>query len=187
MINKQNLVIAALMGASLVLLGNGVYIKAKAELAQWLIAKTWQQRTQHAEPQKPWPWADTKVVAQINVPRLGISQFVMQDASGESLAFGPGAVIPVNDEHYHFIAGHRDTHFSYLDKLQVGDVVEIKSYKGTSVRYQITDSRVVDINNGPLYVDEQSRGLALMTCWPMDSVVPGGPLRYVVSGDVYEM
>jgi len=187
MINKHHLVIAALLGASFVLLGNGLFIKAKAHVAEWIITNTWQQRSANAEPQKPWPWADTKVVAQISVPRLGIKQFIMQDASGESLAFGPGAVVPVTEQQYNFIAGHRDTHFNYLDQLQAGDVVEITSYTGIKIRYHITGTKVVDVRKGPFYVDEQSRGLALMTCWPMDSIVPGGPLRYVVSGAAYEM
>ncbi len=187
MINKHHLVIAALLVSSLVLLGNGLIIKAKAHLAEWMIANTWQQRSANTEPQKPWPWADTNVVAEIRVPRLGVKQFIMQDASGESLAFGPGAVMPINEQHYNFIAGHRDTHFSYLDQLQAGDIVEINSYQGTTVRYVITNTEVVDVRNGPFYVDEQSSGVALMTCWPMDSIVPGGPLRYVVSGEVYEL
>lgn len=186
MINKHHLVIAALVGASMVLLAKSTFIQAKAHVAEWMIANTWEERPLNGAPQKPWPWADTWVVAQITIPHLGIKQYVMQDASGESLAFGPGAVIPVSTDHYNFIAGHRDTHFSYLDKLNQGDLVQVETYQGHMQTYQIKMTQVVDTRDGPFYVDEQSSGMSLMTCWPMDSMIPGGPLRYVVSGDVYD-
>lgn len=169
------------------LMGNGIYIKAKAKMADWLIHSSWEARQANGEPQKPWPWADTWVVARISVPRLGVSQYVMQDASGESLAFGPGAVIPFNTMTYKFIAGHRDTHFNYLDELQLGDRVKIEDYKGHKSAYQITSTQVVDTRNGPLRVDEQLEGLSLMTCWPMDSVITGGPLRYLVSAESFDV
>ena len=96
MIRRQHLLLACLLIASLSLIGNGMYIKAKAKVADWMITNTWEARQHNGVPQKPWPWADTWVAARIHIPRLGISQYVMQDASGESLAFGPGAVIPVS-------------------------------------------------------------------------------------------
>jgi sortase A len=183
MIRKQHLLLACLLIASISLIGNGVYIKAKAKVAGWMIANTWETRPKDGVPQKPWPWADTHVVARIHIPRLGISQYVMQDASGESLAFGPGAVLPLKESRYHFIAGHRDTHFHYLDKLILGDTVEVEIYDGHQYQYQITQTNVVDTRQGAFSIDEQSKGISLMTCWPMDSLVPGGPLRYVVSGE----
>ncbi len=183
MIRKQHLLFICLVIASLSLIGNGVYIKAKAKLADWMIANTWEARQLSGVPQKPWPWADTWVVARIHIPRLNVSQYVMQDASGESLAFGPGAVIPMARDNYHFIAGHRDTHFDYLDQLKIGDTLKIETYDGHQQQYQITETNIVDVRQGAFYVDEQQSGLSLMTCWPMDSIVPGGPLRYVVSGE----
>jgi len=163
MIRKQHLLLICLVIASLSLIGNGAYIKVKAKVADWMIANTWEAR-------------------QLN-PRLAVSQYVMQDASGESLAFGPGAVIPMTRNHYHFIAGHRDTHFDYLDQIAIGDTIEIESYDGHQQQYLITETNIVDVRQGAFYVDEFHAGLSLMTCWPMDSIVPGGPLRYVVSGE----
>lgn len=183
MLRKQHLLIACLIIASLILIGNGMYIKAKAKVADWMIASTWEARQHNGVPQKPWPWADTWVVARIHIPRLAINQYVMQDASGESLAFGPGAVLPLRGNSYHFIAGHRDTHFDYLDELVAGDTIEIETYDGHQRQYQVTGTRVVDTRKGAFYIDDQSMGLSLMTCWPMDSIVPGGPLRYVVTGE----
>jgi sortase A len=168
--------------AGLVLMSNGLYIKAKAQVADWMITNSWEAHQNSGVPQKPWPWADTWVVAQIEVPRLGIKQYVMQDASGESLAFGAGAVIPVSANGYNFFAGHRDTHFSFLDELTVGDKVIVETYQGNKLVYHVSNTQVIDTRKGDLSVDEHLEGISLMTCWPMESLIPGGPLRYVVSG-----
>ena len=183
---RRYLIMLSLIAASAWLMGNGLYIKAKAQVADWMISNTWEERQPDGAPQKPWPWADTWVVARIEVPRLGKKQYVMQDASGESLAFGLGAVIPVSGHGYNFISGHRDTHFDYLDQLIIGDTVTIETYPGQRLTYQITATAVIDTRNGPLTVDQNNPGLSLITCWPMDSIVPGGPLRYVVSGVLTE-
>ena len=184
MISKKNIIIFSLLVASLMLMSNAFYIKAKAMVADVIIANTWESRETKNNPKKPWPWADTQVVASIKVPRLKVEQYVMQDASGESLAFGPGAVLPINKGGYQFIAGHRDTHFSYLDKLVIGDVVEIETHEGIKSTYKIIQTDIVDTRLGDLSIDEQSDGLSLMTCWPMSTIVPGRPLRYVVSGEL---
>ncbi|MPV85435.1 class GN sortase [Ostreibacterium oceani] len=174
------LAVFVIMGMSQ--LGSGLYTQAKAQVANWLISESWQERNHHEAPQKPWPWADTWVVARLSVPRLGINQFVMQDVSGESLAFGPGATDNIRTNGYNILAGHRDTHFNYLDELQVGDYLEIENISGETIIYQMTTSQVIDVRDGPLRFDANRTGLSLITCWPMDAIVPGGPLRYVVSG-----
>ncbi len=179
---SQQLLLTFLLLSSFSLLGNGLYIKAKANVANWLIAKSWESRAINQSPTRPWPWADTWVVARLQIKRLGISQYIMQDASGESLAFGPGAMLPVNGSGYQVVAGHRDTHFAFLDKLAIGDEVSIETYSGQMIRYKITETDIVDSRKGAFYVDETQAGLSLITCWPMDSIVPDGPLRYVVSG-----
>ena len=115
--HRKALILTVLIIIGLSQFGHGLYIHAKASLANRLITDTWQTRNSTA-PQKPWPWADTWAVARLSVPRLNINQFVMQDASGESLAFGPGASTEIKANGYNIIAGHRDTHFRHLDKLR---------------------------------------------------------------------
>lgn len=179
---RNLIVLSLLVLLGLSQIGGGLYINAKASVANWLMADTWQSRTANGTPDKPWPWADTWIVARLSIPRLNVEQFIMQDASGESLAFGPGATDTLTENGYNILAGHRDTHFSYLNQLQVGDTVEIETYDGQKISYQITTNQVIDVRDGPLRFNADSAGLSMITCWPMDAVVPGGPLRYIVSG-----
>ena len=173
-----------LLGLSLV--WQGCYIKLKASLAQWVISATWADREEGIAPAKPWPWADTWVVARFSVPGRGIRRFVMQDASGESLAFGPGAMIRKQVPGglaYSLLAGHRDTHFKFLSRLEPGDVLEIDNYLGQHAQYRVSGTRVLNIEQEALHIDPDAPGLTLVTCWPFDALVSGGPLRYLVNAD----
>ncbi|MBT8063350.1 MAG: class GN sortase, partial [Gammaproteobacteria bacterium] len=74
------------------LLLQALWIPAKAELAQWLMARAWQRSLEGSTDVRPWPWADTRPVAVLEAPRLGIRQFVLEGASGRNLAFGPATL-----------------------------------------------------------------------------------------------
>ena len=164
--------------------GQGGIIYAKAWLAQRLLARAWVRTQAGATAARPWPWADTWVVARIVVPRLGVDQYVLSEASGRALAFGPGhlpetAAPGATDASV--IAGHRDTHFAFLRDLQLGDVVRIERASGAQMSYRVNATTVVDANAAGLRTDVSEPALALVTCYPFDTPVPGGPLRYVVT------
>ena len=121
----RRLVVTLMMCTGLFLLGQGFYMEAKAKVAQVLIAASWHNRTPDSPPAQPWWWADTKVIAKLDVPRLKETVYVMQDDSGESLAFGPGhmpASARPSEQGHVVIAGHRDSHFEFLKNIQVGDL-----------------------------------------------------------------
>ena len=68
----------------------GLYIHAKAMLAQELLEYAWKQTQQGESRATPWPWADTWPVARLSVPSQNISLIVLAGDSGRTLAFGPG-------------------------------------------------------------------------------------------------
>ncbi|MDE0887482.1 MAG: class GN sortase, partial [Myxococcota bacterium] len=171
-------------------LASGAWVHAKAELAQHLLESAWEQ-TQAiggAAVVRPWPWADTWPVARLHFPRLGASFIVLAGDSGSSLAFGPGhngATARPGRPGTAVISGHRDTHFSGLGRLRVGDCVEVERPDGVRVIYRIAALEVADTRRDRLAAGAvpgaSPSSLALVTCWPFDAIQPGGPLRYVVS------
>ena len=187
--NKRKYLAAGLMLISLALITNSFYMTAKAKLAQWLIASSWSIRDTNELPRKPWPWADTRPVARLQVPYLGVSQYIMQDASGESLAFGPGRMVQGSlpgEPGHALVAGHRDTHFEFLSKLEKGATIVISNYQNKQLTYQVENTRIIDVRNEQLNIDGEANSLTLITCYPFNSVVPNGPLRYVVEATVTE-
>ena len=161
-------------------LGHGLYIKAKAQLAQMLLDSAWEDSLRTGTPHKAWAWADAWPVAQLSVPRLEISEIVLSNASGEALAFGPGhmSATDLSGKGLSAIAGHRDTHFSFLKELHPGDRIVLTTLEGGRTVYSVTGTQVVDAATTTLD-PAAGNGLVLVTCYPFDAVARGS-LRYLV-------
>jgi len=160
-------------------LAAGLYIPAKARLAQYLIADAWA-----GDKSSPWPWADTRPVAKLSVPKLDLTRYVLSGATGRTLAFGAGhmdgTALP-GEVGVSVVAGHRDTHLRFLKDLEAGDEIMVENLTGKVVRYRMTDSKVIHKDRASLSLDAESPHLILLTCYPFDDWQPGGPLRYAVT------
>ena len=169
--------------------GQGVYIHVKAILAQYLLQSAWEETLTGESAVKPWPWADTWPVARLIVPGLAVDQIVLAGASGRTLAFAPGHLdgspLPGKAGNS-IISAHRDTHFEFLRELEVGDALQVQTSDGKSYSYQIKETRIVDIRRAMLPDPHYAALLTLVTCFPFDDFIPGGPLRYVVIGEMIE-
>lgn len=171
------------LAGALVCVVQAGWIHAKAALAQVLLERAWTASLSDGQPHAPWPWADTWPVARLRAPRLDREQFVLAGDDGRALAFGPGwaqASAAPGQPGTTVISGHRDTHFAWLAQLRSGDTIELDGGEGPR-RYIVTGSRVADSSHERIAVDHHDDALLLVTCWPFDAVVPGGPLRYVVT------
>ena len=168
-------------------IGQAGYIHAKAWLAQALIADAW-SRTRDGERQaRPWPWADTWPVARLRVPARKVDAYVLAGANGRTIAFGPGHVFGTaapGEPGNSVIGAHRVTHFAFLHWVRNGDLIELDTHQGRTVRYRINHMEVVDKSDTrPLTQSSPRRELTLVTCYPFDALKAGGPLRYVVSAE----
>ncbi len=172
------------LAAGLLLLGQAGWIHAKARLAEGLLERAWAQtRAAGGGIFRPWPWADTYPVARLRVPDRGIDRIVLAGASGRTLAFGPGHLdgsAPPGRDGHAVIAGHRDTHFRFLQHLQPGDAVEVERPDGRRLRYQVEAGQVIDSRAARLAPAVGPPALTLITCYPFNSLDLGGPLRYLV-------
>jgi sortase A len=106
---------------------------------------------------------------------------VLADASGRTLAFGPGYVngTAAIGEGNTVIAGHRDTHFAFLRTLQPGDRLTIQTADGRERQLQIDETHVIDSRSEHLQFGDIGATVTLLTCYPFDAIAPGGPLRFV--------
>jgi sortase A len=171
-----------LAAAGLACISWGLWIPAKAALAQVLISNAWQRALDGEDSPRPWPWADTWPVGKLGVPRIGKTVFVLANASGHALAFGPAHVAasaaPGQMDNV-VLAGHRDTHFAFLRELEEGDEITLETSAGAAV-YRVAGTRVVHESQMEILDRSGRPELTLLTCYPFGAVVPGGPLRYVV-------
>ena len=179
---KRHWILAAVALTAAVFLLDALWIPVKAELAQHLLERAW-LRTLAGEPDaRPWPWADTRAVAVLEVPRLGLREVVLEGSSGRNLAFGPALVntARIDKTADRVLSGHRDTHFSFLRELQTGDLLRLRT--PTEIRdYRVNWLEAVDSRVQQLVIDDSVERLTLLTCYPFDAATPGGPMRWVVT------
>ena len=179
---RRHWFLAAVSLTAAIFLSDALWIPAKAELAQYLLETAW-LRTLEGEPDaKPWPWADTRAVAILEVPRLGLREIVLEGSSGRNLAFGPTVVntTPLDKTRDRILSGHRDTHFSFLKKLQIGDLLRLRTVTGIR-DYRVNWQEAIDSRQQQLVIDDNIERLTLLTCFPFDAPTTGGPMRWVVT------
>lgn len=162
---------------------DGLWIQAKAWLAQILIAQAWSRTLEGEKQAKPWPWADTWPVARLSVPHLGIERYVLAGTHGASLAFGPGhasdTAMP-GEPGNSMIGGHRDTHLAFLAELDPGDEIVIERADRRRVSYRVGATHVLHRSEIWIARQEGPSRLTLVTCYPLDAWRAGGDQRYAV-------
>ena len=164
--------------------GQGAYIPAKAWLAQELMQRAWMRAGAGEERATPWPWADTWPVARLTAKRRDIDLIVLAGGSGRTLAFGPGhlsASAMPGEIGNSIIGGHRDTHFQFLRKVEIGELLGMETARGQRHLYKVVGVDIVDSRRGSLVLDTDAAMLTLVTCYPFDALEAGGALRYVVT------
>ncbi len=177
---------ALLLGlAGLVLVSQGLWIHAKALLAQVLLERAFAQTVATHSVVKPWSWADTWPVARIAVPRLGRHVIALAGSSGQALAFGPGHVEltpEAGDPGTAIYAAHRDTHFAFLAHVVAGDEIRVTRRDGAQLSFRVTHTSIVRFDQSGVDALAPGRRLVLATCWPFDAKTDG-PWRYLVHAE----
>jgi sortase A len=170
----------ALIG--LTLFGQGAYIHAKALLAQVLLERAFDRTIATGHITKPWSWADTWPVARIEVKRIGARAIVLAGSSGQALAFGPGHVeltANAGERGTAVYSAHRDTHFSFLRHVRIGDEIDITRDDGKMFRYRADRTSIVRFDASGIDPLTDGYDLVLSTCWPFDALT-SGPKRYLL-------
>ena len=165
-------------------LGQGAYIPAKAWLAQELMQRAWSRASAGSDRPVPWPWADTWPVARLSARSGEVDLIVLSGGSGRTLAFGPGHLSASSlpgEPGNAVIAGHRDTHFSFLRDVEIGESLIVETTGGRKHLYKVVGIDGVDARRGSLLLDTDQAVMSLVTCYPFEAREAGGPLRYVVT------
>jgi sortase A len=185
---RYRLIVAGMLAAGAALVAYGLYIPAKAALAQVLLERAWERVQAGQRDAKPWPWADISPLAVLEVPRLGERSILLEGTSGEAMAFGPGHMIntpPIGALGTAVVAAHRDTQFRYLRDITEGDRIVAQTADGRLSAYRVVEIRVVraDVSGiDPADGGPTGSRLALVTCYPFNGVLHSR-WRYVVLAD----
>jgi sortase A len=121
----------------------------------------------------------------ISIPKLSEVYPIVQGTDASDLEKGVGhfvgSVMPgIKDNTV--LAGHRDSVFSKLGKLVVGDLVTISTSDGTFI-YSVTKTRIVLPTDKTVIVPTPNATLTLITCYPF-YYIGSAPKRYIVSANL---
>jgi sortase A len=181
------LLVASVLCLAFWQLGRGAYIPAKAWLAQEMMQRAWRRAESGDREAAPWPWADTWPVARLSAPGSEVDLIVLEGGSGRTLAFGPGhlgvSVLP-GERGNSIIAGHRDTHFRFLQHVGEGESIRVALPDGRAHLFRVVGTDIVDSRRASILLDTEAPMLSLVTCYPFDARDAGGPMRYVVSAEM---
>jgi sortase A len=122
------------------------------------------------------------VIGALSIPRLKLRLAVIEGTDSEQLAKGvghyPGTAFPGTGGNA-VLAGHRDTIFRGLGKLQPGDRLDVETVNG-KVTYIVKDFKIVKADDRSVIVPRNDEVLTLITCYPFYYVGPA-PDRYIVT------
>jgi sortase A len=181
------LVMASVLCLAFWQLGRGAYIPTKAWVAQEMMQRAWRRAEAGDRHPPPWPWADTWPVARLTAPGGAAELIVLEGGSGRTLAFGPGhlsvSVLP-GERGNSIIAGHRDTHFQFLQHVRMGDSFSVDLPDGRGHLFRVVGLDVIDSRRGSILLDTDTPLLSLITCYPFNARDSGGPMRYVVTAEM---
>lgn len=123
----------------------------------------------------------------LSIPALGQTLPVTEGTGDEELKRGVGHMVDTampGEPDNCVISGHRDTVFSDLGKLEIGDQIILQTSAGTFA-YEIGRIRIVDKDDLTVVVPADHAVLSVSTCYPFH-YVGSAPDRYVLVADLAE-
>jgi sortase A len=123
-------------------------------------ARQWRRSSKRGDP-----------IARLRIPRLGISEIVVNGTDAGSLKRGPGRYLGTampGEGELVYVAGHRTTYgapFAQIDRLKAGDRVFVELPYGT-FEYAITGHRIVAASELSVLKSKGIEQLALQACHP---------------------
>lgn len=187
----------ALWTAGCCALGYCVFTSIDASLTQRRLAQSFERSRTHvgvtAQAPLNYSTADvlktptqpgSRLVGRLEIPKLDVSSVILEGVGSQTLRVGlghvPGTSLPGQPGNM-VIAGHRDTFFRPLRKIEICDEVSIATTARTYY-YQVRSFEIIDPHNVNALRFHNKNELTLITCYPFSYVGPA-PKRFVVHAE----
>jgi sortase A len=168
------------------LAGVGLWLGSNAITAIWQSWDNWffDQEVRETSPSasnRSTPLEDNALIGRITIPRLGLNTTVREGTGDNILLLAAGhmrgTAFPGGNGNV-AVAGHRDTLFSGLARIQKNDLIEFETLHG-SYRYQVASMEIVPPDDVSVLKPHRYSELTLITCYPFDYIGPA-PKRFIV-------
>jgi sortase A len=173
-----------------VLVDTWVFQKEQHRQFEKLLQDRQQANSRAIQPSYPTPAQDLppglteRLIGRIEVPRFGISVYVIEGTSSSTLrrAVGhiSGTALPGNPGNVG-ISGHRDTFFRPLRNIRRNDIITLTTLLG-EYRYRVVSTRIVNPYDVGVLDQSEDEILTLVTCYPF-YFVGSAPNRFIVRAE----
>ena len=154
------------------------------ELQAKVTRDTMASRSDQAKEGEEQPPREGAVIAELGIPRLGLSTMVVEGVGDGDLKLAaghmPGTALPGKQGNIG-IAGHRDTFFRPLRFIRKDDVIALTTLRGVS-RYRVVSTKIVGPDEVQVLYPTGRDALTLVTCYPFD-FVGAAPRRFIVRAE----
>nr|WP_245799110.1 class D sortase [Virgibacillus siamensis] len=129
-------------------------------------------------------FSEGKHMAELIIPEINSVFEVYWGTGSVALQKGVGmyvskwTTVPNLEGGHTVLSGHRDTVFTELGELEVGDQLSLE-YKGKTYSYQITKIWITEPDDRTVITKKKKPTLTLTTCYPFD-YVGSAPERYII-------
>ena len=181
---------AVLVIAGIAIIGVSVAqkVEMKANSGSYVLPELVFQKkmtTKTTSPAVPEPVKRGDLLGTITIPSLHSVIPIYEGTEDSELKHGVGhfigSVLPgVKDNSV--LAGHRDSVFSQLGRLKLGELLIVRTVDGRFI-YKISRFRIVDGNDRTVIVPTKTAVLTLSTCYPF-RFFGNAPQRYIVSANL---
>jgi len=132
----------------------------------------------------PYP-TKGEVFGSLTIPALKLTLPIVEGTDAAELKQGVGhfidSVMPGEEDNC-VLSGHRDTVFTELGKLKIGDRVVAETSTG-AYTYEISNIRIVDKDDRTVIVPKDHAVLTVSTCYPF-RYIGHAPDRYILTADL---
>jgi sortase A len=175
-------VVATIVGALLFALagwqlGQAGLLASKAWAAPILIELAWDNGGQEGTPVAPWPWADSYPIARLEVPKKGITRFILAGDNMRNLAFGPVYSKMASTT---VLYGHRDTHFEFLKDLGIGDLIRFQHAGHQPQTWRVANRLITPADSLYIPSSDTEPFIFLITCYPFSKLNSQSDKRFVI-------
>ncbi len=153
------------------------------ELEAKVVREKRESRSVSAKEERQPP-REGAVVAELGIPRLGLSTMVVEGVEDGDLKLAAGHIPGTAEPGEHGnvgIAAHRDTFFRPLRFIRKDDMIALTTLRGTS-RYRVVSTKIVGPDEVQVLYPTGRDALTLVTCYPFDFVGPA-PRRFIVQAE----
>lgn len=124
-------------------------------------------------------------IGSLTIPALNQKLPIVQGTDEKELKKGVGhfdqSVLPGEEDNCVF-SGHRETAFSKIGNLKIGDQLIVEPSAGVFT-YEVSGTRIVHEDDKTVIVPTDHAVLTLTTCYPFN-YIGNAPDRYIVSADL---